>query len=83
LRGIEKIRKSVNESKQLSTLTALDSVEDLIGKYVYKGKDIPGVGPIGKYSFGKEAKEVESTLASLQNIVLKDRSGAAVIQMKI
>jgi hypothetical protein len=75
---IEKIRKSVNESKQLSTLTALDSVEDLIGKYVYKGKDIPGVGPIGKYSFGKEAKEVESTLASLQNIVLKDRSGAAV-----
>jgi len=75
---IEKIRKSVNESKQLSTLTALDSVEDLIGKYVYKGKDIPGVGPIGRYSYGKDAKEVESTLASLQNIVLKDRSGAAV-----
>ena len=75
---VEKIRKAVNESKQLSTLTALDSVEDLIGKYVSKGKDIPGIGPLGRYSYGKEAKEVESTLASLQNIVLKDRSGAAV-----
>jgi hypothetical protein len=75
---IEKIRKSVNESKQLSTLTALDSVENLIGKYVNQGKDIPGIGPLGRYSYGKDAKEVESTLASLQNIVLKDRSGAAV-----
>jgi hypothetical protein len=75
---IEKIRKVVNDSKQLSTLTALDAVEDLIGKYVSKGKDIPGIGPLGRYSYGKDAKEVESTLASLQNIILKDRSGAAV-----
>jgi hypothetical protein len=76
---IEKIRKTVNDSKQLNTLTTLDKVEDLIGKYTSKGKDIPGVGPLGQFNiYGDAAKEVQSTLSSLQNIVLKDRSGAAV-----
>ncbi len=76
---IEKIRKTVNDSKQLNTLTTLDKVEDLITKYTSKGKDIPGVGPLGQFNiYGDAAKEVQSTLSSLQNIVLKDRSGAAV-----
>jgi len=75
---VEKIRKAVNDSKQLSTLSALDNVENLIGKYTSKGKDIPGMGPLGQFSYLPEAKEVRSTLASLQNIILKDRSGSAV-----
>jgi hypothetical protein len=76
---IEKIRKAVNDSKQLNTLTTLDKVEDLISKYTSKGKNIPGVGPLGQLNiYSDDAKEVQSTLASLQNIVLKDRSGAAV-----
>jgi len=75
---IEKIRKAVNDSKQISTLSALDKAEDLIGTYTSKGKDIPGMGPLGQLSYLPEAKEVRSTLASLQNIILKDRSGAAV-----
>jgi hypothetical protein len=77
---IEKIRKAVNDSKQLNTLTTLEKVEDLIsGKYTSKGKNIPGIGPVGQLNiYGDDAKEVQSTLASLQNIVLKDRSGAAV-----
>jgi hypothetical protein len=75
---IEKIRKAVNDSKQISTLTALEKAEDLIGKYTSKGKDIPGMGPMGQLSYLPDAKEVRSTLASLQNITLKDRSGAAV-----
>jgi hypothetical protein len=75
---VEKIRKAVNDSKQISTLSALDKVEDLIGTYTSKGKDIPGMGPLGQLSYLPEAKEVRSTLASLQNIILKDRSGAAV-----
>jgi len=75
---VEKIRKAVNDSKQISTLSALDNVENLIGKYTSKGKDIPGMGPMGQLSYLPEAKEVRSTLASLQNIILKDRSGAAV-----
>jgi len=75
---VEKIRKAVNDSKQISTLSALDKAEDLIGTYTSKGKDIPGMGPLGQLSYLPEAKEVRSTLASLQNIILKDRSGAAV-----
>ena len=75
---VEKIRKAVNDSKQISTLSALDKVEDLLNKYVSKEKDIPGMGPLGQFSYGEEAKEIRSTLASLQNITLKDRSGAAV-----
>jgi hypothetical protein len=75
---IEKIRKAVNDSKQISTLTALEKAEDLIGTYTSKGKDIPGMGPMGQLSYLPDAKEVRSTLASLQNITLKDRSGAAV-----
>jgi hypothetical protein len=75
---VEKIRKAVNDSKQISTLSALDNVENLIGKYTTKGKDIPGMGPVGQLSYTDDAKEVRSTLASLQNIILRDRSGAAV-----
>jgi hypothetical protein len=51
-------------------------VDDLLTKY--KDSDIPGVGPLGRYSVGDEAVRMQNTMQIPMTILLKAYSGGAV-----
>jgi hypothetical protein len=56
----------------------VEQVDAALAKY--EGQDLPGVGQLGRYSIGSEAREFRGILQPIENILLKARSGAAVTE---
>lgn len=78
---IQKIKKDVNDMKNASSLLNLDQVENALEPYVKNGKvvkDIPGLGPLGRWSIGEDARNMKAIVGTLTNMQLKDQSGATV-----
>lgn len=57
---------------------SISQVDKLLEKY--PSGDIPGVGPLGRWSQGERAREIRGTQAAISNILLRARSGAAVTE---
>lgn len=59
----------------------LDNIDNILSKYPKNG-DLPGYGPVAgslpNWAVSKEGQELRQAVASLANINLKQRSGAAV-----
>ena len=67
--------KTLDETDQ-KLMNTLNNLESLI-EY-YKGGDLPGVGFIDQVSPGREARNMKAAIASLENVIIKNTSGAAV-----
>jgi hypothetical protein len=82
-----KIRKAFDDRKISKTDSALRDLELYIDRLAKKGKggDLPGVGFFGgKNPFtSTEGRLLRSKLAAFQNVVLKERSGAAVTESEL
>ena len=82
-----KIRKAFDDRKISKTDSALRDLESYIQKLASAGKggDLPGVGFFGGRSpiTSTEGRTLRAKLATFQNIVLKERSGAAVTENEL
>jgi hypothetical protein len=82
-----KIRKAFDDKKISKTDSALRDLESYIQKLASEGKggDLPGVGFFGGRSpiTSTEGRTLRAKLATFQNIVLKERSGAAVTENEL
>jgi hypothetical protein len=82
-----KIRKAFDDKKISKTDSALRDLESYIQKLASAGKggDLPGVGFFGGRSpiTSTEGRTLRAKLATFQNIVLKERSGAAVTENEL
>ena len=84
---VGKIRKAFDDRKITKTDTALRDLELYIDRLAKKGKggDLPGVGFFGGRNpfTSTEGRLLRSKLAAFQNVVLKERSGAAVTESEL
>ena len=84
---VGKIRKAFDDRKITKTDTALRDLELYIDRPAKKGKggDLPGVGFFGGRNpfTSTEGRLLRSKLAAFQNVVLKERSGAAVTESEL
>jgi hypothetical protein len=82
-----KIRKAFADRKISKTDSALRDLEMYIDKLAKQGKggDLPGVGFFGGRSpiTSTEGRTLRAKLAAFQNVVLKERSGAAVTESEL
>jgi hypothetical protein len=82
-----KIRKAFDDRKISKTDSALRDLESYIQKLASAGKggDLPGVGFFGGRSpiTSTEGRILRAKLATFQNVVLKERSGAAVTESEL
>lgn len=82
-----KIRKAFADRKISKTDSALRDLELYIDRLAKQGKggDLPGVGFFGGRSpiTSTEGRILRSKLAAFQNVVLKERSGAAVTESEL
>ena len=82
-----KIRKAFDDRKISKTDSALRDLELYIDRLAKKGKggDLPGVGFFGGRNpfTSTEGRLLRSKLAAFQNVVLKERSGAAVTESEL
>lgn len=82
-----KIRKAFTDRKISKTDSALRDLELYIDRLAKQGKggDLPGVGFFGGRSpfTSTEGRLLRSKLAAFQNVVLKERSGAAVTESEL
>ena len=82
-----KIRKAFDDRKLTKTDAALRDLENYIAKLAQSGQggDLPGVGFFGGRSpiTSTAGRVLRAKLASFQNIVLKERSGAAVTESEL
>jgi hypothetical protein len=82
-----KIRKAFDDKKISKTDSALRDLESYIQKLASAGKggDLPGVGFFGGRSpiTSTEGRILRAKLATFQNVVLKERSGAAVTESEL
>jgi hypothetical protein len=82
-----KIRKAFDDRKISKTDSALRDLESYIQKLASDGKggDLPGVGFFGGRSpiTSTEGRILRAKLATFQNVVLKERSGAAVTESEL
>ena len=82
-----KIRKAFDDRKISKTDAALRDLELYIDRLAKKGKggDLPGVGFFGGRNpfTSTEGRLLRSKLAAFQNVVLKERSGAAVTESEL
>ena len=71
--------KTINKvDRQL--MDAVNQGLELVKGYVAKGENVPGVGPLDKYTgeLTAEGKAVKQVIQAIKNIVTKQRSGSAV-----
>ncbi len=76
----DKLRDTYEKTGVANAITMLNDAAGKIGGIDGKG-NIPGYGATGKtpsFTLSPEGKDVRTSLAGLRNIILKDRSGAAV-----
>jgi hypothetical protein len=82
-----KIRKAFSDRKLTKTDSALRDLENYIAQLARSGEggDLPGVGFFGGRSpiTSTKGRVLRSKLAAFQNIVLKERSGAAVTESEL
>jgi len=82
-----KIRKAFDDRKLTKTDAALRDLENYIAKLAQSGQggDLPGVGFFGGRSpiTSTAGRVLRAKLAAFQNIVLKERSGAAVTESEL
>lgn len=84
---VGKIRKAFSDRKITKTDSALRDLELYIDRLAKKGQggDLPGVGFFGGRNpfTSTEGRLLRSKLAAFQNVVLKERSGAAVTESEL
>jgi|TARA_R100001463_G_scaffold135227_1_gene198284 hypothetical protein len=81
---VNKLGKDIASSGLTNSFELLNKIETILKKYP---RDIPGFGKFGSLkpsiSIGEDGRRLRALVASIKNITLKERSGAAVVQQEL
>jgi len=81
---VNKLGKDIAGSGLTNSFELLNKIETILKKYP---RDIPGFGKFGSVkpslSIGEDGRRLRALVASIKNITLKERSGAAVVQQEL